>query len=96
MPDYLKAPAEGKTPDVLLAALAEVVKARGIAKVATVAGLGRESILKAFGPSAHPRFETINAVICALNINISVVSATTESYLCNPFLTELFTYDRIK
>jgi len=76
--EYLAAAAEDKNPDVLLAALAEVAKARGMAQVAAAAGLGRESLYKALAPGAHPRFETISAVMRALNVKISVVPATTE------------------
>jgi len=60
--EYLAEAAEDSNPDVLLAALAEVAKARGMAQVAAAAGLGRESLYKALTPGSHPRFETISAV----------------------------------
>jgi probable addiction module antidote protein len=60
--------AEDENPDVLLRALAEVAKARGMAQVARDAGLGRESLYKALAPGSHPRFETINAVLRALGV----------------------------
>ena len=75
--EYLAAAAEDSNPDVLLAALAEVAKARGMAQVAAAAGLGRESLYKALAPGSHPRFETISAVMHALNVKISVVPTTT-------------------
>ena len=75
--EYLSAAAEDSNPDVLLAALAEVAKARGMAQVAAAAGLGRESLYKALAPGSHPRFETISAVMRALNVKISVVPTTT-------------------
>jgi len=43
-------------------------------QVAKDAGLGRESLYKALSPGAHPRFETINAVLRALNVRMAVVS----------------------
>ena len=67
-----------KCLDELLSALAEVAKARGMAQVAAAAGLGRESLYKALAPGSHPRFETINAVMRALNVKISVVPANSE------------------
>lgn len=60
--EYLAEAAEDSNPDVLLAALAEVAKARGMTQVAAAAGLGRESLYKALTPGSHPRFETISAV----------------------------------
>ena len=75
--EYFAAAAEDSNPDVLLAALAEVAKARGMAQVAAAAGLGRESLYKALTPGSHPRFETISAVMRALNVKISVLPTTT-------------------
>jgi probable addiction module antidote protein len=77
--EYLTAAAEDTNPDVLLAALSEVAKARGMAQVAAAAGLGRESLYKALAPGAHPRFETISAVLRALNVRISLTPANTSA-----------------
>ena len=49
-----------------------------MAQVAAAAGLGRESLYKALAPGSHPRFETINAVMRALNVKISVVPVNSE------------------
>jgi probable addiction module antidote protein len=70
--EYLTACAEDENPDVLLLALANVAKARGMANVAKTAGLSRESLYKTLAPGAHPRFETIQAVLRALNVTIAV------------------------
>lgn len=70
--EYLTAAAEDENPDVLLSALAEVAKARGMAKVAADAGLGRESLYKALAAGAHPRYATVNAVMRALNVKIAI------------------------
>ncbi len=43
-----------------------------MAQVAKDAGLGRESLYKALAPGAHPRFETIAAVLRALNVRLSI------------------------
>ena len=66
--EFLAAAAEDSNPDVLLAAIAAVARARGMAKVAADAGLGRESLYKALAPGAHPRFETIQKVLRALGV----------------------------
>ena len=56
-----------------LSALADVAKARGMAQVARDAGLGRESLYKALAPGAHPRFETIKAVMGALIVRLEIL-----------------------
>jgi probable addiction module antidote protein len=68
--EYLTACAEDDNPDVLLAALADVAKARGMKQVAEAAGLGRESLYKTLAPRAHPRFRTIQAILKALNVRV--------------------------
>jgi probable addiction module antidote protein len=70
--EYLTAAAEDENPDVLLLALADVAKARGMAQVAKDAGLGRESLYKALAPGSHPRFATIQAVLRALGVKVAV------------------------
>ncbi len=74
--EYLTAASENENPDVLLLALANVAKARGIAHIAKAAGLGRESLYKALAPGAHPRFATIQAILRALNVSIVVKPPT--------------------
>ena len=71
--EYLTAAAEDPDPNVLLAALSDVAKARGMATVAKAAGLGRESLYKALAPGSHPRHETVNAVLRALGVRFSIV-----------------------
>ena len=71
--EYLTATLEDDNPDVFLAALGDVAKARGMAQIAAAAGLGRESLYKALSEGAHPRHETINAVLHALGVKFAVV-----------------------
>ena len=72
--EYLSAAAEDPNPDVFIAALGDVAKARGMAQIARDAGLGRESLYTALSAGAHPRFETINAVIRALGVKLTIVA----------------------
>src|SRR5258708_7936375 len=72
--EYLSAAAEGANPDVFVAALGNVAKARGMARIAKDSGLGRESLYKALSTGAHPRFETINSVLHALGVKFTVVA----------------------
>jgi len=72
--EYLTAAAEDSNPEVFVAALGDVAKARGMAQIAQDAGLGRESLYKALSAGAHPRFETINSVLRALGVKFIVVA----------------------
>lgn len=66
--EYLAAAMEDPNPDVFLAALADVAKARGMAQLAKDAGLSRESLYKTLAPGAKPRFETIVKITRALGV----------------------------
>lgn len=68
MAEYLAAAMEDENPDVFLAALADVAKARGIAQLARDTGLGRESLYKSLSPGAKPRFDTIMKITKALGV----------------------------
>ncbi len=72
--EYLSAAAGDPNPNVFVAALGDVAKARGMAQIAKASGLGRESLYKALSAGAHPRFETINAVLHALGVKLAVVA----------------------
>jgi len=52
-----------------------VAKARGIAKIAKDAGLGRESLYKALAPGAKPRYETIRKLMDSLGVKLTVAPA---------------------
>jgi probable addiction module antidote protein len=72
--EYLSLAAKSDNSDVLLKALSDVAKARGMAQVAKDSGLGRESLYKALAPGAKPRFETITAVMKALKMRIEILA----------------------
>ncbi len=59
-------------PDVFLAAVADVAKARGMSRLARDAGLGRESLYKALTPGARPRYDTVLKVLGALGVKLRV------------------------
>jgi probable addiction module antidote protein len=69
--EFLSEASKDTNPDVFLAALSHAAKARGMMQVAKDAGLGRESLYKALSPGSHPRYETITAVLRALNIDLT-------------------------
>lgn len=69
--EYMNAVLETEDPDLLLLALGDVARARGMAQVAKDAGLGRESLYKALAPGAKPRFDTIVKVARALGVRLT-------------------------
>jgi probable addiction module antidote protein len=72
--EYLSLAARDENPGVLLKALGDVAKARGMTEVAKASGLGRESLYKTLAPGAKPRFETIATIMRALNVGFSIES----------------------
>ncbi len=76
--EYLTAALENPDPDAFLVAVRDVAKARGIAKVAADAGLGRESLYKALKPGAQPRFDTMRRLLKALGVRLDVTPPQTH------------------
>jgi probable addiction module antidote protein len=70
--EYLSAALEDENPDVFLAAVSDVAKARGMTAIASSTGLGRESLYKALSPGAKPRYETIIKVLHGLGVKLTV------------------------
>lgn len=70
--EYLSAALEDENPDVFLAAVSDVAKARGMTAIANSTGLGRESLYKALAPGAKPRYETIVKVLHSLGVRLTV------------------------
>ena len=69
--EYMTAVLETEDTDLLLLALSDVARAKGMAQVAKDAGLGRESLYKALAPGAKPRFDTVLKVARALGVRLS-------------------------
>lgn len=69
--EYMTAALETGDPDLLLAVLGDVARARGMAQVAKDTGLGRESLYKALAPGAKPRFDTVLKVARALGVRFT-------------------------
>ena len=69
--EYMNAVLEAEDSDLLLLALGDVARARGMSQVAKDAGLGRESLYKALAPGAKPRFDTVLKVARALGVRLT-------------------------
>ncbi|MEO9161503.1 MAG: addiction module antidote protein [Casimicrobiaceae bacterium] len=72
--EFLTAALEDPNPEVLLSAIGDVAKARGMASIAASTGLGRESLYKAFAPGAKPRYETVIKVLQSLGVRLQVAA----------------------
>ena len=72
--EFLTAALEDGDPEVFLAAIGQVAKARGMSAIAESTGLGRESLYKAFAPGAKPRYETVQKVLQSLGVKINVTA----------------------
>ena len=73
--EYLKAAIEDSDePKVLLIALRQIARARGVANVAKAAGVERESLYRALSPRGNPRLTTLMAVTKALGLTLTVES----------------------
>ena len=72
--EYLSTALEDKTPDVILVAVTDVAKARGLTQLARDTGLGRESLYKALTPGAKPRYDTVLKLVRALGVELHATS----------------------
>jgi probable addiction module antidote protein len=68
---YLTLALEDPNPDVFLAALGDVARAKGMTEIAKSSGLGRESLYKALAPGSKPRYDTVFRVLRALGVQLT-------------------------
>ena len=69
---YLAAALEDGDPDLFVAALGDVAKARGMAQVASATGLGREGLYKSLRSGSKLRYETVQKILGALGVRLTV------------------------
>ncbi|AZF22448.1 MULTISPECIES: addiction module antidote protein [unclassified Pseudomonas] len=69
---YLAQSMKSQDPHVLMKALAEVAKAQGVNKVAEAAGVNRESLYKTLKGGSKTRYETIQKLMVALGVELTV------------------------
>ncbi|HNY26762.1 MAG TPA: putative addiction module antidote protein [Candidatus Sumerlaeota bacterium] len=70
MAAYLEAAFEEGEPGLIVTALGDIARARGMAQIARETGLGRESLYKAFSPDGNPEFSTVLKVVRALGLRL--------------------------
>jgi len=72
---YLEAVMAENDPDLFKAALGDVARARGMAKIAKKAGLGRTSLYKALSKDGNPSYETVVKVLRAVGLRLYAKAA---------------------
>ena len=77
MAAYLDAAMEDGDIAVVVAALGDIARAKGMAQIARDTGLGRESLYKALSTTGNPEFATILKVVRALGLEFHVQAAGT-------------------
>lgn len=71
---YLEAAFEDGDPQIIMEALGNVARSKGMTAIATETGLGRESLYKALSSSGNPRFFSIMNVLQAFGIRLHPVA----------------------
>jgi probable addiction module antidote protein len=72
---YLEAAFEEGDPDLILTALNDVARARGMTDMAEKTGLTRQALYKALGANGNPTLATLLPILKALGVRLSVVAA---------------------
>ncbi len=70
MAAYLDAALEDGDTGVIMAALGDIARAKGMSQVARTAGLGRESLYKSLSTTGNPEFATVLRVVRALGLRL--------------------------
>jgi probable addiction module antidote protein len=71
--DYISAALEEGDAGEIRRALNMVARSLGMTAIAEEAGLGRESLYKAFGENGNPEFATVLKLIKAMGLKISAL-----------------------
>jgi len=73
---YLEACLEEGDPMLVIAALGDIARARGMAQLARDTGISREGLYKALSAEGNPEFTTVMKVIKALGIKLRAEAVT--------------------
>jgi len=70
MAAYLEAALEDGDPNLVVAALGDIARSKGMTTIARETGLGRESLYKALSLEGNPEFSTVLKVIQSLGLRL--------------------------
>ena len=68
--DYLSIVMEDGTPALLVAALGDVARARGMTQLARDTGLAREALYRSLSADGNPSFASVTKVLRALGVKL--------------------------
>ena len=71
--EYLKAVMEEGDSELLMAAIGNVAKAKGMSEIARMTNLSRQNLYKALSPGGSPKFDTVKKVVEALGCKLAIV-----------------------
>ena len=77
--EYISAALETGDPAFIADSLGIVARAKGMAKVARQAGLGRESLYKALCADGNPELATVLKVVEALGLRLTATTGRTSA-----------------
>ncbi|HEX8402250.1 MAG TPA: addiction module antidote protein [Allosphingosinicella sp.] len=61
-------------PKVIVNAIAEIARGRGMSELARATGIGRSSLYKALADDANPTMETVMKVLAGLKLELTAAS----------------------
>ncbi|MCL2600368.1 MAG: putative addiction module antidote protein, partial [Treponema sp.] len=67
---------ESGDPDLIIAAIGDVARARGMSRIAEDTNRGRESLYKSLSPGGNPSFETIVKVLASMGFGLQPARAS--------------------
>ena len=67
---YLEAALEDGDPNLVVAALGDIARSKGMTNIARETGLGRESLYKSLSLEGNPEFATVLRVMQSLGIRL--------------------------
>lgn len=76
---YLDAALEDGDPSVIVAALGDVARAKGMSRMAKETGLSRESLYRSLSPEGNPEFATVLKVMASLGVKLKAVPTGHEA-----------------
>lgn len=70
--EYLNECYHDDDPQLFITALAHLIEKKGVAEVAKLTGLNRESLYKTVKGQTQPTWATVHKILHALNINLNL------------------------
>lgn len=69
---YLNAVLEENDPGLLMAAIGDVARAKGMTQISRETGLSRESLYRSLSEQGNPEFATVQKVLQSLGLRLTV------------------------